>query len=162
MTQQEFKKLFEIHFAPIRNYVFFRSGDAELATDIAQETFLRIWEKQDIQPDKVKGLLYKIAGDLFISHYRRNQLSFDFFKNYQCSRESRTPEEELEFEELKKRYSIVLKKMPEIHRTVFLMSRVDGLKYSEIAEISGISVKAVEKRMTKALGFLQANLKANE
>lgn len=162
MTQQEFKKLFEIHFAPIRNYVFFRSGDAELATDIAQETFLRIWEKQDIQPDKVKGLLYKIAGDLFISHYRRNQLSFDFFKNYQCNRETRSPEEELEFDELKQRYSAVLKKMPEIHRTVFLMSRVDGLKYSEIAEISGISLKAVEKRMTKALGFLQANLKADE
>ena len=52
--------------------------------------------------------------------------------------------------------------MPENQRTVFLMSRVDNLKYAEIAEMTGISVKAVEKRMHKALEFLQVNLKANE
>ena len=46
MTQQEFKNLFENHFAQVRNYVFYRSGNADVATDIAQETFLKVWEKQ--------------------------------------------------------------------------------------------------------------------
>ena len=39
------------------------------------------------------------------------------------------------------------------------MSRVDNLKYAEIAEMNGISVKAVEKRMKQALDFLKVNLK---
>lgn len=151
-----------MHFAQVRKYVFFRSGNTELATDIAQETFLKIWEKQDVQLEKVKGLLYKIAGDLFVSHYRKHQLSFDFFQHFQPDHFGSSPHEEMEYRQLKERYEKALKQMPEKSRTVFLMSRVDDLKYSEIASISGISVKAVEKRMKKALEFLQANLKSNE
>lgn len=151
-----------MHFAQLRKYVFFRSGDTELATDIAQETFMKIWEKQDVQADKVKGLLYKIAGDLFVTHYRKHQRSFEFFKHYQANDLDRTPHDELEYEQLKDKYDIVLKQMPEINRTVFLMSRVEDLKYGEIADVAGISVKAVEKRMKKALEFLKLNLKTDE
>lgn len=163
LTQEEFKKLFEAHFAPLRNYLFFRSGDTELATDIAQETFLKIWEKQiRIKPETVKGLLYKIANDLFISNYRKEQRSFNFFNSYEFNGTSRSPEDEMEFDQLKQSYQKALGRMPENQRTVFLMSRVDNLKYAEIAVMVGISVKAVEKRMHKALEFLQVNLKANE
>ena len=152
-----------MHFAQVRNYVFFRSGDTELATDIAQETFMRIWEKrQNIQPEKIKGLLYKIANDLFITHYRKEKRSFNFFNSYQLNDNSHSPEDALVFDQLKQRYNSALKTMPEKHRTVFLMSRVDNLKYTEIAEMNGISVKAVEKRMKQALDFLKVNLRTNE
>jgi RNA polymerase sigma-70 factor (ECF subfamily) len=68
----------------------------------------------------------------------------------------------MEFEQLKESYRSALEKMPENQRTVFLMSRVENLKYSEIAEMAGIGVKAVEKRMTKALDYLRLNLNTNE
>jgi RNA polymerase sigma-70 factor (family 1) len=160
LTREEFKKLFEMHFAQVRNYVFFRSGNTELATDIAQETFLKIWEKQNsIQINKVKGLLFKIANDLFISHYRKEQRSFEFFNHYVFDKETQSPEDELAFEELKENYSLALDKMREKQRTVFLLSRVENLKYKEIAEMQGISVKAVEKRMKSALDHLRYFLK---
>lgn len=162
MTREEFKHLFDIHFEQVRNYVFYRSGDKDLATDIAQETFLKIWEKQSrIQSGKVKGLLFKIANDLFISHYRKEKRSFDFFKHYQFDEHEQTPEEQLAFKQLKLRYEAALREMPENQRTVFLMSRVEGLKYAEIAEMVEISVKAVEKRMKRALEYLRVNLKTN-
>jgi RNA polymerase sigma factor (sigma-70 family) len=152
-----------MHFARVRNYVFYRSGDTELATDIAQETFLKIWEKHDsVKTQKVKGLLFKIANDLFISNYRKSQRSFSFFQSYQTDGESRTPEDEFAFEQLKQSYNKALDRMPEKQRTVFLMSRAENLKYAEIAEMSGISVKAVEKRMKAALEFLAANVNRNE
>lgn len=163
LTQQEFKKLFELHFARVRNYVFYRSGDTEVATDIAQETFMKVWEKNDsLNADRIKGLLFKIANDLFISHYRKEQRSFQFFKYYRHETDSRSPEDELAFEQLKSRYDKALQTMPENQRTVFLMSRVENLKYAEISEMCRISVKAVEKRMKKALEHLQVNLKTNE
>lgn len=160
MTQQEFKKLFENHFAQVRNFVFYRSGNADVATDIAQETFLKIWEKQDsIQPEKVKGLLFKIAGDLYISHYRKEKRSFNFFNNYIFNNESQSPEEDMAFVQLKENYAKALEKMNEKQRTVFLLSRAESLKYTEIAEMLGISVKAVEKRMKLALEHLRILLK---
>ncbi|HKJ79797.1 MAG TPA: sigma-70 family RNA polymerase sigma factor, partial [Prolixibacteraceae bacterium] len=63
------------------------------------------------------------------------------------------------FEQLKSNYEKALEKMPEKQRTVFLLSRAENLKYKEIAEMLGISVKAVEKRMTLALEFLRKYLK---
>lgn len=160
MTQKEFKELFEMHFAQVRNYVFYRSGNPDLATDIAQETFLKIWEKQNsIQTSKVKGLLFKIAGDLFITHYRKEKRSFEFFNTYVFDTEIQSPEEQMAFEQLKESYKKSLDKMNEKHRTVFLLSRAENLKYTEIAEMLGISVKAVEKRMKTALEQLRISLK---
>ena len=148
--------MFEIHFAGIRNYVFYRSGDTEIATDIAQETFLKIWEKQDvIQPEKVKGLLYKIAGDLFITHYRKEKRSAGFLKNFVLDDINPSPDEVLAFEQLKGKYQEALEDMPVKQRTVFLMSRMENLKYSEIAQNLELSVKAVEKRMNMALKHLR-------
>ena len=163
MTKEDFKKLFDEHFEQVRSYMFYRSGDTELATDIAQETFLKIWEKQNkIDDDRVKGLLFKIANNLFVSYYRKEKRSFEFFKHYELDDKSRTPEEELVFSQLKENYSQALEKMPEKQRTVFLMSRVDQLTYNEIAKMVGVSVKAVEKRMRLAISFLRTSLKTNE
>jgi RNA polymerase sigma-70 factor (ECF subfamily) len=49
--------------------------------------------------------------------------------------------------------------MPEKQRTVFLMNRIDELKYKEIADQLGLSVKAIEKRMSQALEHLKTHLK---
>ena len=160
MTQQEFKNLFESHFSQVRNYVFYRSGDVDIATDIAQETFLKIWEKQQaIQHDRIKGLLFKVATDLYISYYRKEKRSFEFFSNYIFNNEFQSPEDEMVFGQLKESYKKSLDKMNEKQRTVFLLSRAENLKYSEIAEMLGISVKAVEKRMKLALEHLRKFLK---
>ena len=149
-----------MHFAQVRNYVFFRSGNTEVATDIAQDTFLKVWEKRNsIQLNSVKGLLFKIANDQFISHYRKEKRSFEFFRHYVFDKETQSPEDEMAFEQLKENYSLALNKMREKQRTVFLLSRVENLKYTEIAEMQGISVKAVEKRMKNALDHLRQFLK---
>ena len=160
MTQQEFKNLFESHFSQVRNYLFYRSGDVDVATDIAQETFLKIWEKQNvIQHKQIKGLLFKIATDLHITRYRKEKRSFEFFSNYVFNVEFHSPEDEMEFGQLKEMYKKSLEKMNEKQRTVFLLSRVENMKYSEIAETLDISVKAVEKRMKLALEHLRKFLK---
>ena len=140
----------------MRNYIYYRSGDNELATDIAQETFMRVWEKQ-LEPEskKIKGLLFKISGDLFVSSYRKKKTVTQFKLNTKPEISNQSPQDILEFEELKKSYEIALSNLPEKQRTVFLMSRIENLKYHEIADRLGLSQKAIEKRMTNALATLK-------
>jgi len=163
LTNEDFKRLFDSQFDSVRRYILYRSGDADVATDLAQETFLAVWEKRGkVDIKSSKGLLFKIANDLFISVCRKEKLQFEFFKNYTFRFDGHSPEEILVFEQLKSDYEKALKKMPEKQRTVFLMNRAEGLKYHEIAAQSGITVKAVEKRMKLALEFLKHALNPNE
>ncbi|WP_235934126.1 RNA polymerase sigma factor [Sunxiuqinia indica] len=159
LTKQEFKQLFDRYFDGIRNYIYYRSGDVDLATDLAQDVFLKLWEKQvDFNEKPNVGLLYKMASDEFISRYRRQQLEISYQKGLTFNLHEVTPENELEEKELQAEYEKALAGLSEKQRVVFLMSRMDGLKYSEIADRLNISMKAVEKRMKYALDDLRKKL----
>jgi len=160
LTKEEFKDIFDKHFDAIRSYIYYRCGDTELATDIAQDTFMQVWEKQFNTNDKeIVGLLYKIASNFFVSRYRKQNIAAQYINSLSLQPKAETVEEELAYKELKESYEKALARLPDKQRTVFLMSRIEELKYHEIAERLDISVKAVEKRMKNALEFLKRELK---
>jgi RNA polymerase sigma-70 factor (family 1) len=159
LIREDFKKLFSTYFEDVRRYVLYRCGDGDVATDITQDVFMRIWEKQlDVNLKTAKGLLYKIANDLYITQYRKRKIAFNFYNTWQPPEKSLTPEDTMNYNELKIAYEEALKTMPEKQRIVFLMNRIDELKYKEIADNLGLSVKAVEKRMSQALSHLKSRL----
>ena len=159
MTKEQFKTLFDLYFDDIRRYLYYRCGDTTVSTDLAQDTFMRIWEKQmDLQPEKDTGLLYKIAGDLFVSHMRREKLRREAPGEIRFEQRDSSPEDKLQYSELKEKYEKVLMKLPGNQRVVFLMSRTEELTYQEIATRLSLSVKAIEKRMSGALTRLRKEL----
>ncbi|WP_246222745.1 RNA polymerase sigma factor [Maribellus comscasis] len=159
LTPEEFKNIFDANFDEIRNYIFYRCGDKELATDIAQESFLKLWEKREkIKLTNIKGLLFKMASELFINQYHHQKRTRKIVENIGFDHHDYSPEEILSFEQLKEKYESLIEKMPDNQRVVFLMSRIEGLQYREIAERIGLSVKAVEKRMGNALNYLRTSL----
>ena len=160
LSKVEFKDLFDKYFDAIRTFIFYRCGNTDMASDMAQDVFLKVWEKREqLSNHNLKSLLYKIANDMVISNYRKDKSHVDFVQNTRVQvYETVSPEDELNFAELASSYAKALEKMPEMQRTVFLMSRNDELKYHEIAECLNISVKTVEKRMSAALQFLRTEL----
>ena len=160
MTKEQFKNLFDLYFDDIRRYLYYRCGDTTVSTDLAQDTFMRIWEKQmDLLPGKDTGLLYKIASDLFVSHTRRERLRKEAPREIRFGQRDSTPEDEISYKELQDKYEKTLMRLPENQRIAFLMSRTEELTYPEIAARLSISVKAVEKRVSGALSRLRKELK---
>ena len=160
MSEKEFKYCYDEYFDAIRSYIYYRSGDEELSSDLVQEVFLRLFEKDfEFIESKTKNLLYSIANQAFLMHLRGKKVSDRHLQSIELRYENEDPQQQLQYAELKKEYEKTLADMPEGQRVVFLMSRTEDLTYKEISERLELSVKAVEKRMSQALKLLREKLK---
>ncbi|WP_297087354.1 sigma-70 family RNA polymerase sigma factor [uncultured Draconibacterium sp.] len=159
IEKREFITLFNEMFQPVKNYVYYKVGDIEVAEDIAQDAFTKVWEKRsEIRLKTVRSLLYTIASNLCKNRFEHQQVVFEFANNYNRNKWEVSPEFELELKEFNAKLQLELGRLSEKNRTVFLMNRIDGFTYREIAENLEISVKAVEKRMKNALTELKKTI----
>ncbi len=150
-----------MHFESLRNFLYYKCGDLALSEDLIQEVFLKVWEKrEEIRKETVKSLLYTIANNLLMNHFNHMKVvkSHEDDMSNSAAMSKQTPQFVMEEEEFGRKLQAVLARIPEGSREVFLMNRIDGLKYDEIGIRLGIGVKAVEKRMSKALAVIRAEL----
>jgi RNA polymerase sigma-70 factor (ECF subfamily) len=159
LTPKEYQEVFDQFYNNIRGYIYFKCGDQDLAEDLAQDTFIKLWENRSkIDRSTVKSYLYTIAGNLTINYLKRQQLKYKFVNQSEQRTEKSNPEFILEMKEYEAKLQGVIETLPEGSREVFLMNRLEDIKYKDIAERLGISVKAVEKRMSKALKIIRDSL----
>lgn len=151
-----FKAVFDEYYDYIRNYLYYLSGDMEIAEDLVQDVFLKLWENRDkVNDETIKPLLFKIGKNLYINSYKRKNLDIKFINTKMESIENESPQYIMEFQEFDARLQRAISNLPDQCRTFFLLNRIDDLKYQEIANNFGISVKAVEKQISKALKLLR-------
>jgi RNA polymerase sigma-70 factor (ECF subfamily) len=164
MMQEEkdiewFKAVFNDHFESIRNYLYYLSGNITLAEDLTQDVFLSLWkDHHKIRKETIRAYLYTVAKNNYFKHHRRTKISLNFISSHLAGQENESPDFILEIKEFDQQLQRAISDIPEKTRAIFLMNRIDGLKYAEIADNLKISVKAVEKHMTKALKLLKDKL----
>ena len=159
MSLEQYRAVFDEHFDGLRNFLYYKTGDATVSEDIAQEAFIKLWEKRDsIRMETVKTFVFTIGNNLAINHLKHMQVRYNFANRTVDMEKSQDPQFLMEEQEFKERLQLIIASMPEGSREVFLMNRLEDLTYAEIAERLGISVKAIEKRMSKALKVLREEL----
>lgn len=159
LTIQEFEHAFDMYYTNVRNFLYYKTSQAELAEDVAQDAFVKLWETRDnIDKSSIKAYVFTIANNLMINKMRRKQLKYRFLKLQVDKTDIQTPQYLMEMEEFDEKLQNALAKLPDGAREVFLMNRMDDLKYREIAEMLGLSMKAVEKRMSRALAILRQEI----
>ena len=151
----DFRKIFDRNYDAVKNFLYYKLGDIDLAEDLVQEVFLKAWEKREsIRVDTAQNLLFTIANHLAINHFNSARVRFEFKMKDQLRITHESPEYVMEKDEFAKKLEAAIASLPEKQRIVFLMNRIDELTYREIAQRLELSVKAVEKRMHEALEHL--------
>ena len=159
IEKSDFIELFNRLYQPVRNFVFYQTGDSGVADDIAQDTFSKIWEKRDtIRKETAKQLAYTIAANLCKNRFEHQKIVLAFEGGYHAAGSAESPEFEMEMNQFNERLKGAINGLNEKNRVVFLMNRIDGLTYNEIATNLGLSVKAIEKRMRNALDDLKTKI----
>ena len=135
--------------------------DDDEAEEIVQEMFFRIWDKRNQLEirSSVKNYLFRSVKNLCINYITHNKIKSEYAGKILSDVNTREIGESYFEPELAEKIEKCIDELPEKRKRIFRMSRENGLKYHEIAEKLGISVKTVEVQMGMALKTLRDRLK---
>lgn len=158
--QNVFAAFFKAHAKSLSNYLYYKFGNADQAHDVAQDAFIKLWENcSSVPPEKARSYVYTVANNASLNHIAHQKVVLKYAQSAALDKVSaESPEFVMEEDQFKIKLERALGNLSEAQRTAFLMNRIDGKKYAEIAEDLGIGIKAVEKRIHGALVSLRKEI----
>jgi RNA polymerase sigma-70 factor (ECF subfamily) len=150
------------HQTELLNFFRGRVTRTQDATDLVQESWIRMMHYRFDVVALSRSLLFSIARNVLKNHWRWSALrqieqSTDFSEP-EASREVPGPDRYLQATLDLEALEAAVIALPPKRRTVFLLSRIEGLSNAEVARRCGISVKMVEKHLAKAIVTCRAQV----
>ena len=161
--RESFNQVFRRYYSPMVRFCIRYVADSDLASEIVQDLFVKLWsnrEKISFNTSFESYMLTSVRNSALTYINKERSHAEANLRVFSEESDNTDPSETLQSNNLEESYRKILKDMPEKRREVFLASRYDGLKYSEIAEKLGISQKTVEAQMSAAIKQLKDGLKA--
>lgn len=152
--------LFKGYYRPLGNVIYRVVQDRDVAEDLLQDVFMRIWNNRQALTitTTYKAYLYRAVMNAALRHVERQkrQVAWDEASITEPARD--TTAEQLDGQEAEQLVALALEALPPQCRAVFLLSRQEGLSYQQIAETLDVAPKTVENQMGKALRILRDKL----
>lgn len=157
-----FLKIYEEYWYKIFLIAYKRLGKKDIAEELTQDLFLKLWEKrQSLKPEKIGNYLSVSIKNSVIDHIHSGLVAnryLDFYKAYGELSSSAT-ENSVEYDELSEAIEHGLSKLPVKTQQVFKLSRLDGWSPNKIAKHLNLAEKTVGYHLTKSLKFMRAYLR---
>ncbi len=157
--EQAFACLLVRHLNSIHHYLLRLTGSRSDSDDLAQETFLRVWQKaHTFTPGKVRfsTWLHRIAHNLTVDQFR--QMGRKQVGTVDANDKHFGPDSDRAAAELNERLGQVLTTLPENQRHAILLCHQQGFSNKEAATILGVGVRALESLLARARRTLKAEL----
>ncbi|MDN5203906.1 RNA polymerase sigma factor [Fulvivirgaceae bacterium BMA10] len=157
--EELFNEVFRKHSKDLFNFLYYKFGADNNPQDLVQEAFLKLWKNcQNVVPEKARSFLFTIANNQMLNEVAKKKTVLNYSQNKPKEHTIETPEYLMEETEYLQRLQKAIEDLPDGQRTAFLLNRIEGKKHLEIAEMLGISRKAVEKRIYGAVAALKKKL----
>lgn len=156
-----FDAIFRAWYAPLVRAAHAIVRDTGVAEELVQEVMLQLWLRRDqLDPEaSPQAYLFRATRNRALNHLRHLRVQQRSASQLDTD-EAREPgaPAQLVAQELEAAARQAIAELPPRCREVFELSRGRGLRYAEIAELLGVSVKAVEANMGRALKTLRERL----
>jgi RNA polymerase sigma-70 factor (ECF subfamily) len=154
-----FERLFRKHAKDLHDFLYYKYGEENNPKDLVQEAFLKLWNNcHKVSIEKVKSFLFTVANNQMLNELAKKKTVLKYAEKAPVVHTSESPEFVMEENEYMDRLQTAIQSLTEEQRTAFLLNRIEGKPHKEIAEMLGISRKAVEKRIYKALDKIRAQV----
>jgi len=160
--EKAFESLFKKHYSGLCGYAEKYVWDLDQAEEIVQDLFFNLWNKKSslVIDTSIEAYLFRAVRNAclnYLKHLKVRRQHTDSVKS-NPSFDSVRPDDPVEILELQTKIDEAVDTLPPERQKIFKLSRYEGLKYKEIADRLGLSVKTVEAQMGKALKALRENL----
>ncbi len=158
--EQQFDVFYKKQVNQVFRFIVAKNNNRDEAFDIVQEAFIKIWNNCDkFDVSKAKSYVLSTAKNIFLNLKKHEKVVRTYAKQHNnIYIDNESPEATLRQKEFKIKLEKAISELTNAQREVFLLNRVEGKKYKEIADLLDISVKAVEKRMSTALVILRRKI----
>ncbi|TYP70836.1 RNA polymerase sigma factor [Aquimarina intermedia] len=154
-----FSEIYNKYSKDLKSYLYYKFGEALNPNDKMQDAFIKLLANcKKITPDKAKGFLYKVANNMMLNEIKHQKVVLRHKTVSARGYTDESPEFLMEQQEFLEKYQNALEQLPHDHRVAFLMNKVEGKSQAEIADILGITKKAVENRVYMAYKKLKENV----
>ena len=161
-NQSGLKILFEEYHNPLCKLAYRMVADRDIAKDVVQEVFIKLWgnrQKLDITYSLsayLKRSVINTALNYLEKDKRSSKVGLEQIENRPQVNFS---DQKVSFDELSAQIDQAINSLPVRTRSVFVLIRQEEMTYNEVSIALGISTKAVEKEMMKALKLMREMLK---
>jgi RNA polymerase sigma-70 factor, ECF subfamily len=160
--ERAFEQVYKKYFKDLHSYAHNLVKDEAIAEGIVQNVFLRLWERaENLNFQQAPApYLYRSVHNESLNHLKHKKVrqAYDVYAVKQQVYEKSSASSKIQLSELQQKISAALNDLPQQCRTIFQMSRFSEMKYQEIADELGLSVKTVEAQMGKALKIMRKKL----
>ncbi len=155
-----FEGVFKAHFKNLHAYACGILKDDVTAEEMVQNVFYKLWErKEHISVEQsVTAYLYRAVHNECLNFLKHTKVKAAYQAHAAHTYQAQETTDPATQRELQQKIDVAINELPEQCRTIFQLSRFEGLKYRAIANELGISVKTVENQMGKALRVLRSKL----
>lgn len=155
-----FERFYKKYARDLHDFLYYKFGERLNPEDKVQESFIKVWQNcAKITPDKAKSFLFTTANNLMLNAAAHEKVVLKYNKQPQKHSTNETPEFVMREKEYHQKLQSALSNLTEAQRVAFLLNRVEGKRFKEIAILLDISTKAVEKRIYGALKKLREDIK---
>ncbi|MDM8158340.1 RNA polymerase sigma-70 factor [Labilibaculum sp. K2S] len=162
INRTDFEALFNAHYSRLCAYAYNFLKEQEGSEEVVQEVFFKLWiHRHDIHiENSIESYLYRAVRNTSLNLIKHINIREKYKEHNQQEIEysERLENDPMNASELELKIRSSIDLLPEQRRKIFILSRYEQLKYKEIADKLGISVKTVENQMGKALQFLRKEL----